>query len=192
MLYIFLHLRVATVRHSFELAQLGFTLRLFCLTCLRLSHVLRALLDELSDKVQQRLVLIDLVRVERLHGRLERDCVYLDEVEGFTTHLDMLHNQIEVFSTLSDSLARRANLDAMLDGIAAFLGQVGVETGGSLIAAGVAREVLLEEEVGRLRVRTAVVHLSADKLLIASHALEFLQACKHLPEDFLPADLLLS
>ena len=104
----------------------------------------------------------------------------------------MLHKKIEVLSSLSDGLSRRANLDAMLGRIAAFLGQVGVETRGSLIAAGVARKVFLEEEVGRLRVRTAVVDLSADKLLIACHALEFLQACKHLPKDFLPADLLLS
>ena len=85
LLCIVLQLRVATVRHSFKLAHLGFTLRLLCLTSFRLGHVLRALLDELSDKVQQRLVLIDLVRVERLHGRLESDCVYLDVVERFTT-----------------------------------------------------------------------------------------------------------
>ena len=147
LLSIFLRLRARLISHGLELAQLSFTLRLFCLTCFRLGHVLWALLYELSDEIQQRLFLINLVRIERLNNRLERDRVHLDVVEGFTALLEMLHDKVKVFGTLSDCLARRADLDAMLGGMAALLGQVGVEARRLLIAARVAREVLLEEEV---------------------------------------------
>ena len=61
-----------------------------------------------------------------------------------------------------------------------------------MVAARIPGEVLLEEEDWLLWVIGAVVNVGSDELLVAFSALELLKSGKHLPEDLLPADLLLS
>lgn len=80
----------------------------------------------------------------------------------------------------------------MLPRVAALVFGVRAESGRLLVAARIPGEVLLEEEDWLLWVIGAVVNVGSDELLVAFSALELLKSGKHLPEDLLPADLLLS
>lgn len=72
-----------------------------------------------------------------------------------------------------------------------FLGHVGVEPGGPLIATRISGEIFLKQEIWLLWVTGAVIEFSTDEFLITAGAPEFLQSGEHLPKDVVPRDLLL-
>ena len=75
---------------------------------------------------------------------------------------------------------------------ASLVGDVGVESLGSHVAAGVPSGVLLVGEIGLAGVITAVIDFGAKELFVASGTLEFLETGEHLPENVLPRNLFLS
>jgi len=76
------------------------------LASLSLLHVLRVLLHEVPHQVQERLILIDHVRVLGLGHGLSSFGILLIVVEGLACNLEVLHEQLEVLGTLGDCLPR--------------------------------------------------------------------------------------
>ena len=113
-------------------------------------------------------------------------------VEGLTDGGKVLHEHLKGLRPMGHRLARRATLDSVLHGCAALYWLGGAEARGLLVAARVPSEVLLEHEGRLLGMLAALVDLGADELLVARGTLKLLQPCEHLPEDILPANVLLA
>lgn len=83
-----------------------FSFGLFGCASLSLLHVLRVLLHEVPHQVEERLILINHVRVLGLGHGLSSFGILLIVVEGLACNLEVLHEQLEVLGTLGDCLPR--------------------------------------------------------------------------------------
>ena len=104
----------------------------------------------------------------------------------------MFHQQLEVSRSIYNGFSWRPSFYSVVLRGAALHVLSSLESDGLGPAACVVAFIRLVDEFGRHGVHTTVVNLGTDELLVASGALEFLESGEHLPENVLPAYLLLS